>query len=233
MKQSILPVTRIGVNGLYFDHLALPLSKAAERDDLGCGQQIHIVGLFRLHFGQQRNVPIVHTGHIAALADTREKIAIQDRTTGETIQAESYLVEAQTLEGLSGSPVFVQQHVAWPAKATRDGVVSDITIAAFGAMKLLGVYQGAWDAHPGKILAADRNIKGNERIPLGMGMVVPIDRVIEIIKGNDALKKLRESDKEAKLSQRAAKMDSAFSPPSIDENPKHRAELELSDRHKG
>jgi len=115
-----IAATSIMLNAARFDHLTLPLSQTTRREDLGCGQQIHIVGLFRLHFGAQRNIPIVHTGHIAALPDARERVLVTNPSSGKPILAESYLVEAQTLEGLSGSPVFVQEYVAWKGTGISD-----------------------------------------------------------------------------------------------------------------
>lgn len=69
------------------------------------------------------------------------------------------------------------------------------------------------------MLAADRDL-GKLRVPVGMGLVIPISRVIEVIEGNETLKKLRELDIERNIAPRAAKMDSAFSsdPPTNDEN---------------
>ncbi|HEY5305545.1 MAG TPA: hypothetical protein VIJ52_02595 [Pseudolabrys sp.] len=222
-----IAATLIGLNGRYFDQLTLPLSKTVKQPALGCGQRIHIVGLFRMHFGKKRNIPIVHTGHIAALADPQEKIPIENRTTGETILVESHLVEAQTLEGLSGSPVFVQEYISWHADlADGSGHIFSGNVGAFGPMSLLGVYQGAWDGRPGAILAADRNVSGDQRIPLGMGMVVPIERVTELIQGNDTLKKHREGYKKAERAKKAAKMDSGFSEqPATEANPNHREDF--------
>jgi len=56
----------------------------------------------------------------------------------------------------------------------------------------LGVYQGAWDAEPGDVLANDRGLSGGVRVPVGIGIVVPIDRVIKVIERSDDFKQLRE-----------------------------------------
>jgi hypothetical protein len=217
-------VANIGLNALHFDHLTLPISKSAVRDTLSCGQRIHIIGLFRLHFGSKRNVPIVHTGHIAALADNKERVPIKDDATGKTILSEAYLVEAQTLDGLSGSPVFVHEYIAWQAHDTESK--SDVTIAAFGTMKLLGVYQGSWDALPGDILAADRNLGGKVRVPVGMGLVVPIERVQELIKENPTLKQNRREIKQANTEKKAAKTGAGFlTNQASDENPDHQEDF--------
>jgi hypothetical protein len=60
-----------------------------------------------------------------------------------------------------------------------------------------------------------------------MGLVVPINRVVELIEGNESLKKLRDQDIEKNIAPRVAKMDSAFSvaSPSNGENPTHREDF--------
>ena len=73
--------------------------------EIFCGDTVSLVGLFRLRAGSKRNVPIVHTGHIASVPDPNEKIPLTDRVTGLPIEVASYLIEAQTFDGLSGSPV--------------------------------------------------------------------------------------------------------------------------------
>jgi hypothetical protein len=182
--------TAFALNANVYDHLTMPLSLVVNPSKVACGDRIHIIGLFRLHYGKQRNIPIVHTGHVAALADPQEKVGIHNRQTGERIFVESYLVEAQTLEGLSGSPVLIQQ-VVRVKTVRRESTGADVKIGGFAPMKLLGVYQGAWDGRPGVILAADRGLRGDRRAPLGMGMVVPIERVIELIRDSETLKDWR------------------------------------------
>jgi len=143
--------------------------------------------------------------------------------TGKRIETECYLVEAQTLEGLSGSPVFVREVVELPTAA---GVAAGAGV--FGELRILGLYVGAWDGKPGSILAADRNLSGNQRVPLGMGVVVPVDKILELIVNDASLKARRAKWREARERHRStAKMDSAFSadPPANDENPNHRGDF--------
>jgi hypothetical protein len=121
-----------------------------------CGDVISIVGLFRLHAGSKRNVPIVHSGNLALLPDPHERIPIKDRTIGKMTEVEAYLVEAQTLEGLSGSPVFVHEVTrAQPMLIAAPVPPSWGLAKAFGEAMMLGMYQGAWDGEPGEVLAAD------------------------------------------------------------------------------
>jgi hypothetical protein len=152
-----------------------------------CGDDVCIVGLFHWHSGKERNVPIVHCGTIALLPDADEKVLIRNRTTGLTDEVEVYLIEAQTFEALSGAPVFKREAVILRQFPEVNGghpmVLTD--------MQLLGVYSGAWDGPPSEGLAADRKWGENKRIPAGMGLVVPIERAMEIIVSDPGLTKHR------------------------------------------
>jgi len=101
-----LAASLLNLNNAAYDVVYLVLNEILAKHSIQCGDPISIVGLFRLHAGSQRNIPIVHTGNIALLPDPREKVPSKDRATGEMTEIEAYLVEAQTLEGLSGSPVW-------------------------------------------------------------------------------------------------------------------------------
>jgi hypothetical protein len=207
LAATVLPLNANIYDVVYFN---FRLIQPYDRECVLAGDPVSLVGLFRLHVGTRRNVPIVHSGNIGALPDPHEKIPLQDRSTGEIIEVEAYLVEAQTLEGLSGSPVFIQQFIQVPGLMTPQGGGA----AAYGDSKILGVYQGAWDARPGEILAADRNLQGqNQRVPVGMGIVVPGERIIELINDDPEFNTTREDVRRERLRRLAASSDTAFSPP--------------------
>jgi len=153
-----------------------------------CGDPICIVGLFHWHSGSGRNTPIVHSGNIALLPDPREKIPIKDRIAGQLQMVEAYLVEAQTFEGLSGAPVFQREMVAM--RNLYPDHNGGPPIVATGA-QLLGVYAGAWEGEPSAPLASDRNWGPDKRIPAGMGIVVPGERILEVVMNDPELKKYR------------------------------------------
>lgn len=178
-----------------------------------CGEPISLIGLFRLHPGKQRNISCVHTGNIAVLPDSIERIPIRDRTTNEIVEAEVYLVEAQTLDGLSGSPVFLHEIIDLQQINLELRPQVYTHPKAIGIVKLLGIYTGSWDGEPGKILAADRNFHGKTRVPIGMGTVVPIDKVGELIRNHPIMKKKNKEFTDAILAQRAASQDSAIPDP--------------------
>jgi hypothetical protein len=180
-----------------------------------CGDPICIVGLFHWHSGSGRNTPIVHSGNIALLPDPKERIPIEDRTTGQPQKVEAYLVEAQTFEGLSGAPVFQREMVAMTEFPEHNG---GQPIVATGA-QLLGVYAGAWEGEPSAALVADRNWGPDKRIPAGMGVVVPAERILEVVVTDPELKRKRVEIQEQRLADRAAKTEFRSSEPANDENP--------------
>lgn len=137
---------------------------------IGVGDEVQIVGLYRLLHGKTRNLPIVHTGHIAMMPGD-ERIPVRDATTGVIKYARGFLVEAQTFEGLSGSPVFVRH--TWHSKK-KEGV-----IYACGPPQLLGLWRSAWSAAPDEVLATQH--PDARKVPVGMGVVEPLDGIMEAL----------------------------------------------------
>jgi hypothetical protein len=186
------------------------------------GDPINLVGLFRLHAGRKRNVPFVHCGHVAVLPDTAEKVPVRDRITNKLVMSEVYLIEAQTLDGLSGSPVIVHEEVSLSGTSDRMGGLGKL----HGSARLLGVYLGSWDGEPGTILAADRDLRGNKRVPVGVGLVAPADQLLQLVREHPTLIRDRKNLATAALAQKAASQDAAISDPqSSDENPTHREDF--------
>jgi hypothetical protein len=108
--------------------------------------------------------------------------------TGETQYVEGYLVEAQTFEGLSGAHVFQREMVALRGIFPEHN--GGPVVAATG-LQLLGVYSGAWEGEPSESLRNDRKWIPNRRIPAGMGIVAPGERILEIVLADPELKRLR------------------------------------------
>ncbi|TPJ66519.1 hypothetical protein [Mesorhizobium sp. B2-7-1] len=89
-----------------FDHAPLwvfnrDLSNEIVRAEGGAlGQEILILGLFRYHTGSLRNEPIIRVGNLSAMP-------AEPLWTSHAGHIEGYLVEARSISGLSGSPVFL------------------------------------------------------------------------------------------------------------------------------
>jgi hypothetical protein len=67
---------------------------------IGVGDEVYVAGMYVARLGESKNIPIIRSGTIAAMPE--EKI--------QTIYGyhDAYLIEARSIDGLSGSPVFVQ-----------------------------------------------------------------------------------------------------------------------------
>jgi hypothetical protein len=226
-KTVDLAVASVGINEdlynvNYYPLHAIGFSSWKDRKAVAAGDPVSLVGLFRLHAGTQKNVPFVHTGNVAVLPDPTEHIPVRDRISGEIVRAEVYLIEAQTLDGLSGSPVFVHETVGLEDFKLKSGSLPK----AYGDLRLLGLYSGSWDAEPGIILAADRNLKGGHRVPVGVGLVVPADKIVELIREHPDMKEVRAARAKRHLENYAPSQYAALDlPPTSDVNPTHREDF--------
>jgi hypothetical protein len=137
--------------------------------DLSLGDDVFVVGLFYNHHGRKRNIPIVRVGNIVALPEEKiyTKIGFID----------GYLVECRSTGGLSGSPVFV-------SFGTARHIGGDIQFASsrYGEYKLLGLMHGHWDsAVPESELSPDSVLWKRELVNMGIAIVVPIEKILEVI----------------------------------------------------
>jgi hypothetical protein len=87
-----------------FDHLSMPdlvffTPAIATEHQVALGEEVFVTGLFRHHHGKRRSIPIVRVGNLAALDEEQVQTSIGLR--------DAYLIEARSLGGLSGSPVFL------------------------------------------------------------------------------------------------------------------------------
>lgn len=163
----------------------------ARKYGAGIGDFVYTVGLFRVLAGAERNMPVVHFGTISRTVDWGEKIPIKDwrdNTGTSVIETDAYLVETQSLSGLSGAPVFIRasnlmvRPEMWehnPGMRAED--LGDAV--AMWKLHLLGMWQGAWDAPPDHILGLER---GREvRVPIGMGVVIPADYIHRVLESEE------------------------------------------------
>jgi hypothetical protein len=127
-----------------------------------------------------------------------EKIPMLNRITKKLMMVNGYLIEAQTLEGLSGSPVFVR-YTNPTNTFTALGRVAGYTDHVF----LLGLWNGAWDAPAAETLV--EQIGKEARVPVGMGITTPSGQIFEIL-NSAALSNLRAEAKLATAAENAATM---------------------------
>lgn len=162
------------------DHLFLMSEMAISeewrlRENIGCGQFCYAVGLFARHQGRMRNLPVVHTGHIALMPSADEPVLVKSRDRRE-LETVAYLVELSNLSGLSGAPVFVRPDLEIGNITCRDNMLRDALIPQ-ASLFLLGIWQGSWEEPD----------ESGGRVPVGMGVVTPAERLIEILESDAAV----------------------------------------------
>lgn len=135
------------------------------------GDEVFVPGLFSQHAGKVRNVPIVRAGNIAAMAVEPVPIVWVGNTRTEI---DAYLIEARSLGGLSGAPVFVHfpERRRYGEAGSGQKVITMVRKATEHA--LLGLVHGHYDERIPR--------KGTPKyINAGIAIVVPFTKVMELL----------------------------------------------------
>jgi len=196
-------------------------------NNVGGGDSVFTVGLLVSHFGREKNVPVVRSGNIAAMPD--EKVDLGDKYGHQLV----YLIESRSIGGLSGSPVYLQT----PAFRVLKGMITPMT--DHQTEYLLGVHIGLFETKASgdsiRSDTAERRENFLEAMSAGIGVVVPIQRAIEIIDGPGFVRQREEVMKRHK--EKTAFVPSSVTPisdsvlsengsrPSSDENPNAREDF--------
>jgi hypothetical protein len=160
----------IGINSEYFG-----LPARLKNLSIGIGDEVMSVGLFTAVPGTARNQPIIRYGNIAM-------IPVEQIQT-DLGYADVFLVEARSIGGMSGSPVFVRHTYYTKVKNPR-GEYEPIYTNGPG-ITLLGLMHGHWD-----IKESDLNkpsiIQDRQRgVNFGVAIVVPAAKIYETLYSTD------------------------------------------------
>jgi hypothetical protein len=163
-------ISGIEVNGPY----SVVCTEAIRKEhQIGPGEEISIIGLFRTHHGVDKIIPVVRTGHIATMRE-------EPVSTKYCGHVEAYLVEAMSIAGLSGSPVFA--HLA-PLRVVENEVRKLNGIRFW----LLGLMHGHFDVQNlNEDVATDLEGQSLSSINAGLGVVIPSEKIVETILHPDA-----------------------------------------------
>lgn len=194
--------------------------------NIGPGDAAFVIGRFINADGRQKNLPTARSGIIAQ--SPWEKVRQRRQTASGFFDQESFLVEAKSVGGFSGSPVFVHLDVNH-GRVDRPG----LRVGVEDSIWLLGVDWGhIVDWTPVCDAAGVANPYGQQvRTNTGMMGVVPSWKLKDIF-DCDELRTHRELVEEAALkkeSKTTAALDSASSKkpvhPTTEENPNHQADF--------
>jgi len=162
---------------------------------IGIGEEAVVAGLFTRRAGGQQNLPIVRFGNISAMPDER----LADSDTGLGYHA--YLIEARSIGGLSGSPVFAY---LGPDRVSPDGNIN----LTQRVMILIGLIRGHWEhREPGRAISAFSDEL--EKVNWGIASVTPATELAAILYGEKLMNGRANKDKEM-LEKDAPVNDSAL-----------------------
>jgi hypothetical protein len=128
---------------------------------IGIGDEVFIVGLFRKWAGYKTVMPIVRHGHIAMMAGE----PIPTKNYGKALM---HLIEAFSLQGLSGAPVIARQTIGVPFRPRNEFEPENVGTLAL--MFLLGLVHGYYPIQ-----------EGRQVWHTGISMVVPSTKILEIL----------------------------------------------------
>src|SRR5665213_484408 len=204
--------------GTDMDITATPLEKpyiASEEImdgyNIGPGDEVAIIGLFRSHYGLQKNTPVVRIGNIAAIADE----PVETTYCGFI---EAHLIEARSIGGLSGSPVFLSLQ-------QQRNIVGTPNSSVERPYYLFGLMHGHFDIKDLNMdVVTDAETEALGAINTGMGVVVPVKKIVETVNQPEVLELRRRLIAEAKSGGATADVfDDDL--PANGENPTHREDF--------
>jgi hypothetical protein len=136
------------------------------REGIGSGDEVFFVGLFTGHEGSERVEPIIRFGNISLMLPF-EKIDVILNSKLTAIEA--YLIEARSMGGFSGSPVFI-----YHPPLVRGQEDAKFAIA-FRLPLILGLVFGQYESS--HELSDGGEIVSNA----GIAIVIPADKIRETI----------------------------------------------------
>jgi len=150
--------------------------------DFGSGDMAYIVGVYKFLYGKKRNMPAVHVGHIASMADGEEIMTRDWRVSkpedADPVPIYGHLVQAPTMPGASGSPVFVRRSLYAPMlEFDQAGIKQTLNAWKYGSVWLLGLWHGVWGDASKLVMTPS----GEVDVGMNMGIVIPADKILETL----------------------------------------------------
>ena len=161
------------------DHLVLPMTvclteEKLHENEVGLGDEVFVVGLFRHHVGKGKNIPIIRVGNLSAL----DEEPVSTHTFGDM---KAYLIEARSIGGLSGSPVILNL-----GNVRSIGGTVKFANSKDPLFFLLGLIHGHYDSRGGLVDAASGEVMDTTdavtaKINTGVAIVVPFYSILSVI----------------------------------------------------
>jgi hypothetical protein len=169
-----------------------------EQWNIGIGDDVHAVGLFSAIPGNNSNTPIVRFGNIAMMPPEQIQTDL-----GYT---DAYLIEARSIGGMSGSPVFVRRTIKQEVTTTGG---KSLTVFYSGAGEtLFGMAQSHWDIREEDINKPSFVHDRKRGVNYGIAVVVPARKIYETLY-SPALIEMRKAQEQQILRRTVPGSDSA------------------------
>jgi hypothetical protein len=220
-QQSDVAVAALGLNLDLADHDYIPIFEYAWSDidpsftpkGPRLGEEVFIVGLFRSHYGRQRNRPIIRIGNISALPEE----PVYTKYAG---YIDAYLIEARSISGLSGSPVFAVCDVRPTFQFIPDPRFQpDPEDVNWPRYHFLGLMHGHFDLENLTEDSVVDDATESRGINSGIGLVIPASTGLESLA--PAEDETSSRAKRATADIDLADLSSKLAPPASDANPNH------------
>jgi hypothetical protein len=173
---AVLPLDWIGTEfdflTIHSDLLANP--QVMKQFGIGIGDDVYLPGLFGSIAGFKRFHPIVRHGMLAMLPI--EQIEVDGAST------DVYLIEARSIGGISGSPVFVRPTVSY--RPNRNAQWLD-GLARFH--RVIGMVRGHWDIRESERNNVRAQHSQKYGVNMGIASITPAFKIIETLNHPDFL----------------------------------------------
>jgi hypothetical protein len=174
-------------NSIWIENMLTP--ETIDELSIGIGDEVYSVGLFAEVENTSKNIPILRHGNISMMPT--------EQLQTELGYADVHLIEARSIGGMSGSPVFVRPSGKIPVQVGPHGSFEGV-LGVRDKTKLLGVIHGHWDVKETDInqypIVQDRK----HGVNYGIAIVVPAIKLIETLNRPDLLEMRMKHDEKMK-----------------------------------
>ena len=168
--------------------------------DMGPGDSTLAIGLYPRMLGTKRNSPLVRSGVIAGMPEDAY------RSKDGNYNFVPYLVECRSLNGVSGSPVYIRMREDVVGPCQNPDHKHEHPVGTIDTMFLIGIVHGHWDLKAS--LENDQNGESYQEAVLavneGISILTRAQDILDFLESNAALVGARQRAVDAHRDENAA-----------------------------